>query len=78
MTAKPYPTDLTDAEWDLIKELIPPPKPGGRHRELDMRAVVKARFYVVDGGIKWRMLPHSNSRKGLKPRHDREFQIALS
>jgi putative transposase len=58
MDAKPYPTDLTDAEWELIKDLIPPPKPGGRHRELDMRAVVNALFYVVDGGIKWRMLPH--------------------
>src|ERR671934_406446 len=58
MTAKSYPTDLTDAEWDLIKDLIPPPKPGGRHRALDMRAVVNAIFYVVDGGIKWRMLPH--------------------
>jgi putative transposase len=58
MTAKSYPTDLTDAEWDLIKNLIPPPKPGGRHRALDMRAVVKALFYLVDGGIKWRMLPH--------------------
>src|SRR5215471_5562968 len=59
MTAKPYPTDLTDAEWDLIKNLIPPPKPGGRHRELDMRAVVNAIFSVVAGGIKWRMLPHA-------------------
>ena len=58
MNANPYPTDLTDAEWDCIKDLIPPPKPGGRHRELDMRAVVNAIFYVVDGGIKWRMLPH--------------------
>ncbi len=51
MNANPYPTDLTDAEWDLIKHLIPPPKPGGRHRELDMRAVVNGLFYVVDGGI---------------------------
>ena len=25
MTAKPSPTDLTDAAWDLIKDLIPPP-----------------------------------------------------
>jgi putative transposase len=58
MNANPYPTDLTDAEWDLIKDLIPPSKPGGRHRKLDMRAVVNAIFYVVDGGIKWRMLPH--------------------
>src|SRR5919108_6105450 len=58
MAAKPSPTDLTDAEWDCIKDLIPPPKPGGRHRELDMRAVVNALFYGVDGGIKWRMRPH--------------------
>jgi transposase len=58
MNANPYPTDLTDAEWDLIKNVILPPKPGGRHRELDMREVVHAIFYVVDGGITWRMLPH--------------------
>ena len=31
MNANPYPPDLTDAEWDLIKDFIPPPKPGGRH-----------------------------------------------
>src|SRR5215469_3551763 len=59
MDAQPYPTDLTDAEWDLIKNWIPPPKPGGRHRERDMRAVVHAIFSVVAGGIKWRMLPHA-------------------
>jgi putative transposase len=58
MNAHPYPTDFTDAEWDLIKHLIPPPKPGGRHRALDMRAVVHAIFSVVDGGITWRLLPH--------------------
>src|SRR5262249_39894497 len=59
MTAKPYPTDLTDAEWDLIKDLIPPPKPGGRHRELDMRAVVNAIFYVVDGASNGVIFPMS-------------------
>jgi len=58
MNANPYPTDLTDAEWDCIKPLIPPPKPGGRPRALEMRAVVNAIFYVVAGGITWRMLPH--------------------
>ena len=54
----PYPTDLTEATWDLLKMLIPPPKPGGRPRELEMRTVVNALFSVVDGGIQWRMLPH--------------------
>jgi len=62
MNANPYPTDLTDAEWDLIKDLIPPPKPGGRHRALDMRAVVNAILYVVDGGMKWRMLLHESPK----------------
>ena len=60
MTAKPYPTDLTDAAWDLIKDVIPPPQPGGRHRELAMRAVVNAIFSVVAGGITWRMLPQED------------------
>jgi putative transposase len=58
MSAKSYPTNLTDVEWNHIKDLIPPPKPGGRKRELDIRAVANAIFYVVDGGIKWHLLPH--------------------
>src|SRR5215813_11018977 len=62
MNTNPYPTDLTDTEWDLIKTLIPPPQPGGRPRELDIRAVVNAIFYVVDGGIKWRMLPREDRK----------------
>src|SRR5262245_7371587 len=62
MNANPYPTDLTDAAWDLIKHLIPPPQPGGRHRTLDMGAVVNAIFYVVDGGIKGRMLPQESPK----------------
>ena len=52
-----YPTDLTDSQWDIIRDLIPPPKPGGRPRSLDMRMVINAILYVVVGGIKWRMLP---------------------
>lgn len=52
-----YPTDLTDSQWELIKELIPPAKPGGRPRTLDLRRVSNAILYVVVGGSKWRMLP---------------------
>jgi putative transposase len=48
---------MTDSQWDVIKELIPPPKPGGRPRKLDMRQVINAIFYLVVGGIQWRMLP---------------------
>ena len=48
---------MTDSQWDIIRELIPPAKPGGRPRTLDMRMVVNALFYVVVTGIQWRMLP---------------------
>jgi putative transposase len=52
-----YPTDLTDRQWDCIKELIPAAKPGGRPRSLEMRAVVNAILYSVVSGCQWRMLP---------------------
>ncbi len=54
-----YPTDLTDNQWELIKEWIPRAKPGGRPRTLDRRKVMNAILYVVVGGIKWRMLPRA-------------------
>lgn len=52
-----YPTDLTDSQWEYIKELIPKAKRGGRPRSLAMRQVINAILYVTVGGIQWRMLP---------------------
>lgn len=52
-----YPTDLTDFQWDCIKELISPAKPGGHPRTLEMRAVVNTIMYSVVTGCQWRMLP---------------------
>lgn len=56
MSNQRYPSDLTDSQWHLIKGLLPPPKPRGRPR-LDLREVLDAVFYVLKGGIQWRMLP---------------------
>lgn len=58
MNRIPYPTDLTDEQWNLIKNLIPPEKPGGRHRTLEIREVINAILYVSISGIQWRLLPH--------------------
>ena len=55
---KPYRTDLTDAQWKLIKPLIPPAKPGGRPREVDMREVFNTLRYQARTGCQWDMLPH--------------------
>ena len=52
-----YPSDQTNRQWNHIKVLIPPPRPGGRPRSLDMRLVINAILYVLIGGIQWRMLP---------------------
>ena len=58
MTRKPYPTDLTDAEWTKLKPLLPPENCIGSPREVELREVVNAVMYVNDNGIKWRAMPH--------------------
>ncbi len=58
MKRKPYPSDLTDEEWNLLNELIPPAKPGGRPRKHAMRDVLDALFYLNREGCSWRALPH--------------------
>jgi len=56
-TNQVYPTDLTDCQWDCLKDLIPAASPGGRPRTLEMRAVINAILYIVVSGCQWRMLP---------------------
>jgi putative transposase len=57
MSQQLYPTDMTDSQWDIIQQMIPPAKLGGRPRTLDMRQVINAIFYLVVSGIQWRMMP---------------------
>jgi putative transposase len=54
----PYPTDLTDEQWQILEPMIPPEKHGGRHRTVDMREVVNAILYILRTGCQWRNLPH--------------------
>lgn len=55
---KPYRTDLTDEQWAILQPLIPPAKPGGRPREVDMREVLNTLLYLNRTGCQWDMLPH--------------------
>jgi putative transposase len=57
MNTQTYPTDLTDRQWNYIKDLIPAAKVGGRPRNLDMRQVLNAILYILVSGAQWRMLP---------------------
>ncbi len=58
MIRKPYPSDLTYAQWEELAPLLPPAKDGGRHRSADLREIINGVLYVLRGGISWRMLPH--------------------
>ena len=58
MKRKAYPTDLSDAQWEELAPLLPPAKPGGHPRTVDLREVINGILYVLRSGCSWRMLPH--------------------
>jgi transposase len=55
---KPYPSDLSDAEWQILEPLLPSEKPGGRHRGYALREIVNGIEYLIRVGGAWRSLPH--------------------
>src|SRR5437867_11339709 len=57
MPRKPYRSDVTDAQWDRIKRLVPTPARTGRPRE-DEREVLNGILYVLSTSCRWEDLPH--------------------
>ena len=57
MSSNTYPSDLSDAEWELLEHHLPAPKRRGRPRLHSPRDVLDAVFYVLKSGCQWRMLP---------------------
>ena len=55
---KKYPTDLTDSQWNRIKDLFPEPKATGRPRVVEFRSMVNGILYSVFTGCQWRFVPH--------------------
>ena len=54
---KLYPSDLTDAQWELIAPMVPVPS-AGRPPIHSRRRIVDAILYVNRTGCSWRQLPH--------------------
>jgi len=67
-----YPSDLTDAEWALVEPMIPPAKRGGRPRDVNVREVLNAIFYVLSTGCQWNALP-----KDLPPKSTAHYYFML-
>jgi len=57
MTRTNYPSDLTDEQWQIIKNLLPKPARLGR-KPIDRREIMNAIMYVNRTGCQWRALPH--------------------
>jgi putative transposase len=55
---KPYRSDVTDAQWDSMKDLFPVAKSVGRPRTVDLREVVNTLMYQARTGCQWEYLPH--------------------
>lgn len=62
MTSREYPTDLTDAQWKILRPLMPHSSGRGRRVVYERRNVLNAILYVVRSGCQWRLLP-----KGFPP-----------
>jgi transposase len=58
MARKPYPTDVSDAEWDFVVPYLTLMREDAPQREHDMREVFNGLRYIVRGGISWRMVPN--------------------
>lgn len=60
---QPYPSDLSDEAWELIRPVVTAWK--GQHRSVsghegryEMREIVNAILYQARAGCQWRYLPH--------------------
>jgi putative transposase len=58
MPRRPYPSDMSDAQWAYLEPLLPAVRPGGRPRAHPLREIVDALRYVLRTGCQWRALPH--------------------
>jgi putative transposase len=52
-----YASDTTDEEWAVLVPFMPERKRLGRPREVDLREIVNALFYIAATGCQWRALP---------------------
>lgn len=57
--SKRYPSDVTNEEWSVLEPILEKANPytTGRPREVDLREVLNAIFYINKTGCQWRYLP---------------------
>ena len=51
MARKPYPTNLTEQQWHILKPLISTSIAGDRPRTVNIREIINAIFYILALGL---------------------------
>ena len=68
-----YPTDLSDAQWNVLEPLVPKVKPGGRPLTYPRREILNAILYFKQAGCAWRLLPHDLPPRGIVSHYFRQW-----
>lgn len=58
MSRRSYPTDITDAPWELVEPLLPKPRRRGPKANVNLREILNGIFYLLHEGCQWRALPN--------------------
>jgi len=58
MARKPYPSDVTDEEWDFVASYLTLMEEEAPQREYDLREVFNGMRWVVRTGSPWRYMPN--------------------
>lgn len=57
MKRKKYPSDVTDEEWEILKNYLPEPSMEG-NRKYELREIVNGIYYLLRTGCPWEYIPH--------------------
>src|SRR2546429_7898350 len=73
---KAYPSDLTDAEWEILEPFIPEVSEEATVETISRREIVNGILYVLRSGWPWRLMPHDLPAWGTVYYYFRTWRIA--
>jgi putative transposase len=73
ITRKPYLTDVSDSEWELLHPLLVLPT-GGAPKTTVLREVINGIRYRLRTGCQWRLFPHDFPPEGTIRRYFHYFK----
>jgi transposase len=70
----PYPTNTTDAEWELIRPLLTLPNLRSRAKNFNYRKLVDTLFYLDKAGCQYRLLPSDLCKRSVTNKYLRRWE----